>query len=110
MYGTLACGACRKEHMIVSFGAGATEDLYHGRTNSRVRRLPQDVRDRAIQKLDVFDASASLLDLRVPPGNILEALGGDLQGFYSMRVTQQWRIIFQWDGHDAHEVSLVDYH
>lgn len=96
--------------MIRSFGDRATEDLYHGRATSRVRRIPADVVPRALRKLDMLRAAEELEDLRVPPGNRLEALRGDLRGFHSIRVNDQWRILFRWrDGH-AWDVELVDYH
>jgi proteic killer suppression protein len=94
---------------IHSFGDPATVDLYHGRKTSRVRRFSPDVIRVAIRKLDMLNAAQVISDLRSPPGNHLEALRGDLKGFYSIRVNDQWRIIFQWsDG--AHDVSLTDYH
>ena len=94
---------------IRSFGDQATEDLFHGRRTSRVRRFPGDLIPVALRKLDVLNAAQRLEDLLAPPGNRLEALKGDLKGFHSIRVSKQWRLIFHWqDG--AHEVSLVDYH
>ena len=94
---------------IRSFGDPATADLYHGRRTSRARRFPQDILSVALRKLDMLNAAFRLADLRSPPGNRLEALKGDLVGFYSIRVNEQWRIIFRWEN-GAHEVSLVDYH
>ena len=94
---------------IHSFGDPATADLYHGRNTSRVRRFPQDMIAVALRKLDVINAAHRLDDLRSPPGNRLEALKGELEGFHSIRVNRQWRIIFRWEN-GAHEVSLTDYH
>lgn len=96
--------------MIVSFGDMATADLYHGHKTKRVRRFPPNILKTALRKLDVLNAAHRLLDLRSPPGNRLEALKGDLQGFYSIRVNDQWRIIFRWVEGNAAEVSVVDYH
>lgn len=96
--------------MIVSFGDRATEGLFHNRPSSRARRFPHDVVDLALVKMDVLNGAASMLDLRSPPGNRLEALKGDLKGYHSMRVNDQWRLVFRWEGDDAHEVRLVDYH
>ena len=96
--------------MIVSFGNEATADLFHGRNTSRVRRLPNNVQQRAINKLDILNAASQLIDLRSPPGNRLEALQGNWQGFHSIRVNNQWRIVFQWRNGEAHQVELVDYH
>jgi proteic killer suppression protein len=96
--------------MIVSFGDRATEGLYHNRPTSRARRLPQDVVGLAVVKLDMLNGSAAVLDLRSPPGNRLEALKGDLKGFRSIRVNDQWRLVFRWEGNNALDVRLMDYH
>ena len=96
--------------MIASFGDRATEDLYHGRPTARARRFPRDVIDAALVKMDSLNGAASVLDLRSPPGNRLEALKGDLKGWHSIRVNDQWRLIFRWQGNDAHKVRLTDYH
>lgn len=96
--------------MIQSFGDAATEDLYHGRQTSRVRRFPQTILSVAFRKLDVINAARELSDLRMPPGNRLEALKGDREGFYSIRINDQWRIIFRWENGGANAVSIVDYH
>jgi len=64
----------------------------------------------AIRKLDLLNAATDLLDLRSPPGNRLEVLKGDLKGFHSIRVNQQWRLVFRWADNQAHEVQIVDYH
>ena len=96
--------------MIDSFGDRATEDLFHGRPTSRVRKFPNDIRRQVLRKLDILNAAYQIQDLRSPPGNRLENLGGDLAGFYTIRVNDQWRIIFRWSGRDAQEVSLIDYH
>jgi proteic killer suppression protein len=63
-----------------------------------------------VQQLDVLNAARDLRDLRSPPGNHLEALRGDLRGFYSIRINQRWRLIFRWEAVDASEVRIVDYH
>ena len=96
--------------MIRSFGDPATADLYHGRHTARARRVPADVAPVACRKLDYLRRAVRLDDLRAPPGNRLEALRGNLQGFHSIRVNDQWRIIFRWVDGDAWDVSLVDYH
>ena len=96
--------------MIVSFGDPATADLYHGRQTSRVRRFPPDVVGVALRKLDVLNGARQLDDLRSPPGNRLEALKGDQTGFHSIRVNEQWRIVFRWSDGEARDVSLTDYH
>lgn len=96
--------------MIVSFGDRRTEDLYHGVRSARVRRFPADLVRVAVRKLDMLNAAHALKDLRSPPANRLEALRGDLAGLHSIRVNDQWRIVFRWASDDAHEVRLMDYH
>jgi proteic killer suppression protein len=94
---------------IKSFADAATADLYHGRNTTRVRRFPQNIIPAALRKLDVLNAAHNLDDLRSPPGNRLESLKGDLLGFYSIRINDQWRIIFQWKN-GAADVEMIDYH
>lgn len=96
--------------MIASFGDRATEDLYHNRPTSRARRFPPGIVSSALVKLDMLEAAAAVIDLAAPPGNRLEALRGDLAGFYSIRVNEQWRIVFRWDKNNARDVRLTDYH
>lgn len=96
--------------MIVSFGDKATEDLFHGRQTGRIRRYPAEVLRPALQQLDMLNAARDLRDLRSPPGNRLELLKGDLQGFHSVRINDRWRLVFKWKAADAHEVRIVDYH
>ncbi len=96
--------------MIVSFGDPATEDLYHGRHTSRVRRFPPDIVEPALVKLDMLNGAAAAKDLGSPPGNRLERLRGELKGCYSIRVNERWRIVFRWDDNGATEVRLMDYH
>lgn len=96
--------------MIRNFGDRTTEDLFHGRNSAAVRRIPADVRRAAARKLDMVNAAISLGDLRSPPGNRLEALVGDLKGLHSIRVNDQWRIVFLWKDGAAEEVRFLDYH
>jgi len=96
--------------MILSFGDPATEDLYHGRPTARARRFPASIVPAALRKLDMLARAHALIDLRAPPGNRLEPLKGDWEGFFSIRINDQWRVVFRWEGHDASEVAIVDYH
>ena len=96
--------------MILSFGNKVTEALYNGLDTKGVRHLPLEIKQKTLNKLDVLNGAHDLLDLRSPPGNRLEALRGDLSGFYSIRVNNQWRIIFRWQDGNAYEVQLTDYH
>ena len=96
--------------MISSFGDAATEDLFHGRRTSRARRFPADMVGTALRKLDALNAAAKLDDLKASPGNRLEALKGDLRGFHSIRVNDQWRLVFRWAEGKVEKVRLTDYH
>lgn len=91
--------------MIHSFADRDTEELFNDR---QVRRLGA-IERIARRKLQLLDTAGKLDDLRVPPGNRLEALKGDRKGQHSIRINDQWRICFRWlDG--AHDVEIVDYH
>ena len=96
--------------VIVSFGDRATEALYHGRRDAKTRRIPSDILSATLRKLDMLNAASELVDLRVPPGNRLEALRGDRKGFHSIRVNEQWRIVFRWTAVGPERVTLIDYH
>jgi proteic killer suppression protein len=96
--------------VIVSFGDAATEDIYNGEPSARTRRFGPEVLKAAVRKLDMLNAAHSLDDLKVPPGNRLEALKGALSGSHSIRVNDQWRIVFRWEDGFVQGVRLIDYH
>jgi proteic killer suppression protein len=96
--------------VIRSFGDPATEDFFHGRSTARARQIPAAIHRVAHRKLDMLNAAHELEDLRVPPGNRLEALRGQLAGKHSIRINDQWRVVFRWVSHGAEDVSIVDYH
>jgi toxin HigB-1 len=96
--------------VIANFGDDATEDLFHGNESARVRRFPANRRPRALRKLDLLNVAADVNDLRAPPSNHLEKLSGSLAGFWSIRVNDQWRIVFRWNDGSALDVRLTDYH
>jgi proteic killer suppression protein len=96
--------------VIASFADSATEALFHGDRPARFRAIPPQIRATALRKLDALNAAASLNDLRSPPANRLEPLIGDLAGFHSIRINQQWRLVFAWRDGDAHDVQILDYH
>jgi len=96
--------------VIASFGNRATEDLYHGRKSKAVRRLPSEIVSVALRKLDMISAAQTLQDLMSPPGNRLEPLRGNLSGYHSIRINDQWRIVFRWSAGEAHSVRIADYH
>lgn len=94
---------------IRSFGDSFTETFFHtGRTKKGVGWVA--VKAVAHRKLDMLNYAAKLEDLRSPPGNRLEALAGDLKGFHSIRINDQWRIVFRWTDSGPSEVSICDYH
>lgn len=96
--------------MIESFGNQLAEDLFDDRHSKVVRSFPHELRRIARRKLLYLHDAASIRDLEVPPGNRLEALRGKLKGFHSIRVNDQWRIIFFWSDGAALKVQVVDYH
>jgi toxin HigB-1 len=87
-----------------------TADIYHGRDSKPARRLGRELWSRVQQKLDLLNACISIDDLRVPPANRLEKLRGDLAGFYSIRVNQQYRIVFKFANGNCEQVRCNDYH
>ena len=93
--------------MIRSFACRETERLFNDQTS---RHLPPQIQRSARRKLLLLHQARRLDDLRVPYGNHLEALKGDRNGQHSIRVNDQWRICFRWEGQDAFDVEIVDYH
>lgn len=93
--------------MIKSFKCKETQRIF-GRKFSK--KLPTDIQENARQKLVILDATTSLKDLRVPPGNRLEELKDDRQGQHSIRINSQWRICFEWKHGNIINAEIVDYH
>lgn len=93
--------------MIRSFADRETERLFARKPG---RRFPAELHRAMLRKLVQLDAAEHLEDLRIPPGNRLEALKGDRKGQHSIRVNDKWRICFRWHEGDAYEVEIVDYH
>ena len=93
--------------MIVSFRNSDTKDVFEGK---RSRRFPPKIHRVAMRKLRVLNAAIALNDLRVPPGTRLEKLSGAWGRYHSIRINDQWRIRFRWNGRDAHDVEIIDYH
>ncbi len=97
--------------MIASFGNTGTEDIWNGTDSKEARRtLDKTLWAVARRKLDMVNAAASVLDLRSPPGNRLERLKGDLAERYSIRVNDQFRVVFGFENGTATDVAIVDYH
>ncbi len=93
--------------MIKSFRDKETEKIFNRQFSGK---LPQNIQHGARKKLVILDSAPELNDLRIPPGNQLEALKGDRKGQYSIRINDQWRICFKWRAGDAYAVEIKDYH
>ena len=93
--------------MIISFGNAEIEKVWNG---IRVKKLPIEIQNIGRRKLRMINNSVDLADLRIPPSNRLEKLSGKLKDFYSIRINDQWRIIFKWSSGNAFEVEIIDYH
>lgn len=93
--------------VIKSFADKETEALFCGGSS---KKLPPEAVRRALRKMDMLDAAYRVDDLRVPPGNRLHALKGNREGFYAIFVNDQWRLCFRFEGEDAYDVQICDYH
>jgi len=93
--------------MIKSFGNSETEEVWNG---NRVKKLPIEIQNIGRRKLRMINNSVDIADLRIPPANRLEKLSGKLKEYYSIRINDQWRIIFKWNNGNAFEVKIIDYH
>ena len=93
--------------MIISFGTKVTEKIWNG---ERVKNLPIEIQQIGRRKLRMLNNSQNIKDLRIPPSNKLEKLSGKMNDFYSIRINDQWRIVFKWDDANASEVTIMDYH
>ena len=96
--------------MIKQFAGKVTTDIYHGSNSKYARKIPKELHPKARRLLDQLNASPTLEFLRIPPGNRLEKMSGDLEGFWSVRINDQWRIVFKWIDNDAYDVKITDYH
>lgn len=93
--------------MIHSFACAETESIWNGK---RSRKLPADIQQRALAKLNMIDAADTLDDLKLPPSNRLHELDRDRAGQHSISINMKWRICFRWDNGTAYDVEIVDYH
>jgi proteic killer suppression protein len=93
--------------MIISFKDKEMEKIWNGKISAK---LPFEIQPIARRKLRMINNSQNINDLRIPPGNRLEKLQGDLKNKYSIRINDQWRIIFQWDDGNSSEIVINDYH
>jgi len=93
--------------MITSFGSKETEKIWMG---IEVKNLPQEIQQIGRRKLRMLNNSQNLIDLKVPPSNKLEKLSGKMSDLYSIRINDQWRIVFKWDDGNSSDVTIMDYH
>ncbi len=93
--------------MILSFGSKDTQKIWDG---ERVKKIPNEIQEIGRRKLRMLNNSQNLADLQIPASNKLEKLKGNLNNFYSIRINNQWRIIFKWAAGNALEVEIIDYH
>mgnify|MGYP001605607057 CR=1 FL=1 len=93
--------------MLKSFKDSETEKIWHGEFS---KKLPTDIQDVARRKLRMLNNSLSINDLRMPRNNRLELLKGDRKGFFSIRISDQWRVCFRWVEGNCFDVEIVDYH
>jgi len=93
--------------MIVSFGSKDTERIWQG---ERVKKIPLEIQQVGRRKLRMIHNSQSLADLRIPPSNRLEKLKGKGKYFYSIRINDQWRIVFRWENNHTYDLEIMDYH
>jgi toxin HigB-1 len=93
--------------MIISFKCKETRAVWEG---SGSRKIPENIQYRALVKLRQLDAALCMDDLKNPAGNKFEMLQGNRKGQCSLRVNKQWRVCFRFEGHDAYDVHIIDYH
>ncbi|MGB9673817.1 MAG: type II toxin-antitoxin system RelE/ParE family toxin [Anaerolineales bacterium] len=93
--------------MIKTFKDDETQKIYQRQPS---RKLPADIQQVALRKLRMINNAISIQDLRVPPANRLEKLSGNRVGQWSIRINDQWRVCFRWEGSDAYDVEITDYH
>lgn len=93
--------------MIISFGSKDTEKIWNG---ILVKKPAKEIQEIGRRKLRMLNNSVDINDLRIPPSNRLEKLSGNLKEFYSIRINNQWRIIFIWENGNSSEVEIIDYH
>ena len=93
--------------MIISFKDKEAEKIWNGTVSTK---LPFEIQQTARRKLRMINNSQNVIDLRIPPANRLEKLKGDLKDKYSIRINDQWRIVFCWEGNNSSDVEIIDYH
>lgn len=96
--------------MIANIKGKTTQDIFDGTKSKAARKIPKELHQRAEDLLDAINAISKIDDLKSPPSNRLHKLKGDRKEFWSVSINDQWRIIFKWDGSNAIDVEIIDYH
>lgn len=96
--------------MIINFGSKFAQDVYDGNLTAKTRKFPDQIYGKTARLLDQLNVVTQINELLLPPGNHLEKLKGKLSGYWSLRINKQWRVIFKWNGKDASDVDILDYH
>ena len=96
--------------MIIDFGDQTTEDIFNGLDTKQARNIPGTIWRVAVRKLDMINAAHQLKDLKSPPANRPKLLKGKWSGYYSIRINDQYRIVFKWVDRNAKNVTITDYH
>ena len=96
--------------MIRNIASKTAQDIYDGENSRHARKVPLSLHAKAQRLLDQLNTAVTVETLKAPPGNRLERLKGDREGFWSLRINDQWRIVFRWEKGDALDVDIVDYH
>ena len=97
----------QSDRMIITFGSKETEKIWNG---ERVKKIPPEIQQIGRRKLRMLSNSQTIQDLLIPPSNRLEKLSGKAKDYYSIRINDQWRIVFKWVSNHAYDVEIVDYH
>ena len=96
--------------MIRNFKSKTAQDVFDGIKSRHARKIPKELHGKIQRLFDQINVVSNVEELRVPPSNHLEKLGGNLKGFWSLRINKQWRIIFRWEMSDAFDIDIVDHH
>ena len=96
--------------MILNFANKTTEDIFNGVNSKKARVLPVELHNKASRLLDQLNAAPNLEFMKVPPGNKLEPMKGNYKGKWSIRINDQWRIMFGWENDKSIDVEILDYH
>ena len=96
--------------MIRNLTSKTAQDIYDGENSRYARKIPRELHAKAQRLLDQLNAAVEVNTLKSPPGNRLERLKGEWEGFWSLRINDQWRIVFRWEEGDAFDVDITDYH